>query len=263
MRRLRALIRKELLDAARNRGALVPVAVAAVLFLALPVTIAVIIPSASGHPLSEDADLVNASTAFLASGLTVEARVQVFVFEQFLLLFLLLPITGAMALAAHAIVGEKQARTLEPLLATPLTTPELLVAKVVGALVPTLAISFLGLALYGGIVAAIAQPGVLAAMLGARTLTLTLLVGPAAALVALQLAIVISSRVNDPRTAQQFGVIIVLPLTAVLIAQFTGSTWLSTGMLGAIALGLVGAWLALLAVSVVLFDREQILTRWR
>ena len=39
--------------------------------------------------------------------------------------------------AAHAVVGEKQARTLEPLLATPITTVELLVAKVLGALVPT------------------------------------------------------------------------------------------------------------------------------
>ena len=56
-----------------------------------------------------------------------------------------MPITGAMALAAHAIVGEKQARTLEPLLATPITTTELLVAKVLGALVPTLAISAAGL----------------------------------------------------------------------------------------------------------------------
>ena len=50
------------------------------------------------------------------------ARVQLFLFQQFLMLFLLTPITGAMALAAHAIVGEKQARTLEPLLATPMTT---------------------------------------------------------------------------------------------------------------------------------------------
>ena len=61
------------------------------------------------------------------------------------MLFLLTPITGAMALAAHAVVGEKQARTLEPLLATPITTFELLVAKVLGALLPTLVISFAGL----------------------------------------------------------------------------------------------------------------------
>ena len=34
-----------------------------------------------------------------------------------------------MSVAAYAVIGEKQARTLEPLLATPLTTFELLAAK--------------------------------------------------------------------------------------------------------------------------------------
>ena len=35
-----------------------------------------------------------------------------------------------MSVAAHSVIGEKQARTLEPLLATPLKTSELLAAKV-------------------------------------------------------------------------------------------------------------------------------------
>ena len=70
---------------------------------------------------------------------------QLFLFQQFLMLFLLTPITGAMALAAHAIVGEKQARTLEPLLATPSRRSSCWSAKVLGALLPTLAISMAGL----------------------------------------------------------------------------------------------------------------------
>ena len=152
---------------------------------------------------------------------------QLFLFQQFLMLFLLTPITGAMALAAHAIVGEKQARTLEPLLATPITTFELLAAKVVGALAPTLAISLIGLVLYFGGILLFAAPGVAAAMASVRTLMLIVLVAPAAALVSLQAAILISSRVNDARTAQQFGVLIIIPLTGVLVAQFTGSFWLS------------------------------------
>ncbi len=60
-------------------------------------------------------------------------------------------------------------------------------------------------------------------MLTARTVLLVAVIGPAAALVSLQSAIVISSRVNDARTAQQFGVLIMIPLTALLVAQFTGS----------------------------------------
>jgi ABC-2 type transport system permease protein len=179
------------------------------------------------------------------------------------MLFLLTPITGAMALAAHSIVGEKQARTLEPLLASPVTTVELLVSKVLGALLPTLAISLAGLTLYFAGIVIFADVGVAGAMLTARTFLLVALVGPAAALVSLQSAIVISSRVNDARTAQQFGVLIVIPLTALLVAQFTGSLWLSATALGLVGLGLVAIWVLLTMVSARLFEREAILTRWR
>src|SRR5207237_9007834 len=104
-----------------------------------------------------------------ANLLGANALVQLFLFQQFLLVFLLMPITGAMSLAAHAIVGEKQARTLEPLLATPLTTFELLVAKVLGALVPTLAISAGAIGLYFAWIALTAHRGAIGAMLTART----------------------------------------------------------------------------------------------
>ena len=35
---------------------------------------------------------------------------------------------------------------------------------------------------------------------------------------------------NDARTAQQFGVVIILPLTGLLVAQFTGAFWLSASI---------------------------------
>ena len=69
--------------------------------------------------------------------LTNEGAVQAFVFQQFLMLQLLIPATGAMAFAGYSLIGEKQGRTLEPLLATPITTPELLIGKGLGALLPS------------------------------------------------------------------------------------------------------------------------------
>jgi ABC-2 type transport system permease protein len=264
MTRVRALMSKEFLDIIRNRGALIPVAIVTLLSLALPFLIVVIIPDVTGESLARDADLIKVSVvAGVHIQLTAEGQIQLFLFEQFLLLFLLTPITGAMALAAHSVVGEKQSRTLEPLLATPITTTELLVAKVLAALLPTLAISFAGLVLYFGGIAIFGSPGVARAMATGRTALLVLIVGPAAALVSLQAAIVVSSRVNDARTAQQFGVLIIVPLTALLVAQFTGSVWLSGRMLAVLGLGLVAVWLLLTLVSTALFERESILTRWR
>jgi ABC-2 type transport system permease protein len=262
--RIRALISKEFLDLARNRMALLPVLVVTLLALAFPFFITIGIPALTGEALATDSDIAKASLVIGAHPeLSSEAVVQLFLFQQFLFVFMLIPITGAMALAAHSVVGEKQARTLEPLLATPITTFELLVAKVLGAFLPTLAIVVVGLALYFGGIVMLAEPGVARAMANVRTAVLVFLVGPAAALVSLQAAIVISSRVNDPRTAQQFGVLIIIPLSALLVAQFIGTLWLSPGALALIGFGLAAVWVLLTLFSIVLFDRETILTRWR
>jgi len=264
MMRLRTLFKKEVLEVTRNPAALLPVALVAVISLALPFAVTVIVPALAGQRLGDDADLLKVSlVAGVHEELSADGRVQLFLFQQFLMVFLLMPITGAMALAAHAVVGEKQARTLEPLLATPITTLELLVAKVLGALVPTLAIALAGLMLYFVCIGLFAEPGVVSAMLDARSAVLVGIIAPAAALVSLQSAIVISSRVNDARTAQQFGVLIIIPLTAILVAQFTGTLWLSATMLAVLGLGLFGIWILLTVASVALFEREAILTRWK
>jgi ABC-2 type transport system permease protein len=261
---LKALYGKELRDLSRNPGALVPVVLVTVIALALPFVVAVAVPAMTGERLGDDGDLLRLSDAAGADpALEPDARVQYFLFQQFLLLFLLTPVTGAMALAAHSVVGEKQARTLEPLLATPITTFQLLVAKVAGALVPTLLISLAGLALYAAGLAMVALPGVAGAMANTRTAALVLLVGPSAALVALQAALLVSSRVNDARTAQQFGAFIIVPIAVVMIAQFSGAFWLTAGSLALVAAALLGLWAALALVSVALFRRETILTRWR
>jgi ABC-2 type transport system permease protein len=194
------------------------------------------------------------------------AAIQLFLFHQFLLLFLVIPITGAMALDCDVCASQialLDSDELRSSLAPEMKAYPPLFAKVLGALIPTFAISLAGFIVYVLGIAFLAEPGVAAAMASARTAVLMLMVAPSAALVSLQAAIVISSRVNDARTAQQFGVMIIIPLTALLIAQFIGRVWLSASAMALIGLALFAGWLLLTAVSVVLFERESILTRWR
>jgi hypothetical protein len=56
---------------------------------------------------------------------------------------------------------------------------------------------------------------------------------------------------------------LILPLSGLLIAQFVGWTWLSARSLLLVAAGLVAVWALLAVITVALFDRETILTRWR
>ena len=88
--------------------------------------------------------------------------------------------------------------------------------------------------------------------------------GPLAALLGLQLAVCASSRVNDPRSAQQFGAIaIIVPIATLQIAQFVGGIVLTAPIIVAIAAALALGNAILLRVAISIFDRESILTRWR
>jgi ABC-2 type transport system permease protein len=84
-----------------------------------------------------------------------------------------------------------------------------------------------------------------------------------AALAALQLAVCVSSRVNDARSAQQIGALVILPVAALLIMQLTGNFVLTVPFSALLALALAGVNAALMAVAIALFDRESILTRWK
>ena len=72
----------------------------------------------------------------------------------------------------------------------------------------------------------------------------------------------VSSRVNDPRTAQQIGGFVVIPIIAVAVAQFFGGQptfTIDQVIIGDLLVaGLIGVTLAIGSWA---FDREQILTR--
>lgn len=266
--RILTLIGKELRELRANPGTLLPAAVLVIPSTLLPFLVLHLIPRLTGEKLADDEDIrrLVALTQTLQpsfAGLSVEAAAQAFMLQQLMFLFLIGPIIAAVSLAAYSVVGEKQARTLEPLLTTPLTTGELLIAKTVAAYIPALVAAAIGVALFFAIVILLGQPGVAGALLTVRTAVLFGLVGPLAALAALQSAIAVSSRVNDPRSAQQVAAVVAVPLAGVLIGQLTGVFFLGTGLLLLAALGLLAIWAVLAVLSVALFQRETILTRWK
>lgn len=263
--RVRALMAKESAELRYSPGVLIgPVAMLLTAVL-MPVAIAVWLPAWSGESLDAAGDVVGLAREFTGpggAGLTDAALVQVLLFHHFLPLVALVPVVGAMTLITTAVVGEKHARTLEPLLATPLTSAELLLAKTATALAVALASLVAGYVLLLGLVAALALPGVAATLLSARALVLVTGVAPAASLVALTLGAIVSTRARDARSAQQTGVVVVLPLVAGFVAQLNGMVAITTADLAAVTLGLLVLATALAVVAVRAFDRERILTQW-
>jgi ABC-2 type transport system permease protein len=266
--RVGALLRKEVAEIARNRSALLPVVVVGLITTALPFFVAIVAPELSGHPLAADRDLFDTLNKVAGElpglgTLSPEGAMQAFIFSRFLVMTLLVPVTGAITFAGHSLVGEKLGRSLEPLLATPITTAELLVAKVAGALIPSLVLMLATTAVYLIGVGIFAEPGVARALLSSKTALLVLGLGPMTALVALQVGVLVSARVNDPRTAQQFGALFILPLTGLFMAQMSGAFVLSTGIGLMIVAALGVVWFLLLLFGIAIFERETILTRWK
>jgi len=89
------------------------------------------------------------------------------------------------------------------------------------------------------------------------------IVGPLMAVAAINVSIIVSSRVSDPRVAEQVSMVIMLPLLATFFAQIAGVILVNMQfmMLAAGVLLLIDVGLVVLGVR--LFQRETILTKWK
>jgi ABC-2 type transport system permease protein len=189
---------------------------------------------------------------------------QVFLISEFMMMFMLVPVIIPANIAAYSIVGEKTNRSLEPLLATPITTLELLAGKCLASVIPA------ALATYGafGIFAAGAwiltsSPTILTALMDPRWLIAIFLGGPLLAVLAVTFGLMVSSRVNDVRVAEQLSVLVILPILAGFFGQIAGLFVLNRELILIVAfvLAVVDAFMLYLAVQT--FQRETILTRWK
>jgi ABC-2 type transport system permease protein len=265
--RVFAVARKDARELLRNPGAIVPpiLMVFGSLFPAFLVIVGA--PLLDGQTLEESGEFVEDAANAVGmipelAALSGNALIQAFLFHQFSLLLLLVPIVAAMALATHAVIGEKQSRALEPLLATPISTLELLAAKTMTPFVFSLALSWAAVGIYVIGAAAIAEPGVWRAVFGPRLFTMFVVLGPLVELAALQVSVIVSSRSNDPRSAQQLTGLLILPITAVFVAQLMGAFIVSPTAILIGSLGCVLLNMALLWIGIRVFERESILTRW-
>jgi ABC-2 type transport system permease protein len=266
--RVFALARKDASELMRNPGAVIP-PILMVFASLLPLFLVIfIVPMVVGETLGQSGEFAEEAANAAGripelAGLSGEALIQVFLFHQFSLLLLLVPIVSATALATHAVIGEKLSKALEPLLATPITTIELLAAKTLTPFVFALGMTWVAVTLEVAGTIAIGQPGLWRSIVGPRLFLLFGVLGPLVVLASLEVSVIASSRASDPRSAQQLTALLILPITAVFVAQLLGLVIVGPAaiLLGALGCLILNAGLAWLGVRV--FERESILTRWR
>jgi ABC-2 type transport system permease protein len=198
------------------------------------------------------------------TGATGGECVQIFILNEFLLLYMVMPLAIPVAIAAYSIVGEKTTHSLEPLLATPITTEELLAGKGLAAAIPAIlatwgafAIFVIGMPLVG------ATPAVYRSLFSPTWLVAVLAVGPLLAALAVIFSIIVSSRVSDPRTAEQVSMVIIVPLMGLLFGQIAGVLVLNVQLMVGVAVALAVLDVGMIYMGARWFQRETILTQWK
>jgi ABC-2 type transport system permease protein len=197
------------------------------------------------------------------ASLTAGELAGAFAVQQFLVFFLLMPAYIPLSIATFSIIGEKQARSLEPVLAAPIRTSELLAGKAIAALVPGVLAGWTTYVLFVALASFVYGPALFGVVTDLSWLAGVFLLGPAVGLSSVVAGVIVSARVNDPRVAQQIGGVIIVPVIALVLVQATGT--LLVGPLGYLLLSAAVTAVSLvgLRIGVRLFDREAILTRWR
>jgi ABC-2 type transport system permease protein len=262
MDRIRTIIDKEWAEVFKNRMVLFTIVFLPLIFTALPLIVLSVFRS-TGEISGDMADMP-AQFAQACGNVSPGDCMQIYVLNQFLIMFMIMPMAIPVAIAAYSIVGEKTTHSLEPLLATPISTAELMTGKALAAALPAVGATWLSFFLFVLIAPLVgASAGAQSYYLGSTWLTGILLIGPLMAVLAVIFALIVSSRVSDPRVAEQVSMVIIVPLLAVMFGQIGGILVINTQFMLIASAVLLVSDIALIFLGVRFFQRETILTKWK
>jgi ABC-2 type transport system permease protein len=269
MRLLLLFLVKEARDARRNKTIWPVYLVLPHIAVALPVFFTLALPSLLAAAMQKQDDtllailrLVQAAEEF--AGLPPEEAATRFLLRNLAGFYLLLPVVMSSISAAFSIVGEKQQRTLEPILATPITDRQLLLGKLLASLLPAVMVTWASALIAALIVDLITWQRYGAWVLPDRFwLVGVLALGPLLGVGAVLATIRLSARMSDPQAANQFTGLVIMPAFMLGLGLFGKLLTFSFAALCVACLVVALLDLALFRLNVTKFQREEILTRWK
>ncbi len=166
------------------------------------------------------------------------------------------PSTFSLVIALETFVGEKERRSLEPLLATPLTDLQLYLGKLIAAILPPVIASYVGMLFYMLL---------LGFSLGwwpsLPLLAVAFALATTQALVMVTVAVIISAQSTSVRAANLLASFIIIPMSFVLQWEASLLLFADFTALWMIALFLLVAALLFARIGLRMFNREHLLGR--
>jgi ABC-2 type transport system permease protein len=261
-------LRRELRESRRDSQFWMGYGIMGVLSIVFPVLVVALGPVMMSDAARGDPDLAALlqmvrGTGEFASFSPVEGMTR-YLLRTISVFYLLMCVTTSSMGAAFSIVGEKQQRTLEPVLATPISDRELMISKLVAVTLPSILITW----------AAGVTGAALCNVLGYRSFGVLLLpdrfwamalfvLSPLAGLCGTLLAMRVSARMSSAQAASQFTALVVMPGLLVTIGLAGKTLTLSFTAVLVFALVLLLGVVYLFGLNLRKFEREEILTRWK
>ena len=166
------------------------------------------------------------------------------------------PTSFSLVIALETFVGEKERKSLEPLLATPLTNTQLYLGKMLASLVPPLGASFLGITVY-----TIGIYSTLGPVLALDMLLLVVALTTVQAVIMVAGAVVVSSQTTSVRAANLLASFIIVPMALLIQFEAAMMFWGNQTGLWLLVAALVIVAGVLVRMGVALFNREELLGR--
>ncbi|NLM25427.1 MAG: ABC transporter permease subunit [Firmicutes bacterium] len=180
----------------------------------------------------------------------------VYLFAPF---FLMIPVMISSVVAASSFVGEKERKTLESLLYTPIDIASLFWGKLLSAFIPAIGLTLISALGYMLVVNILSYD-----LFGqfifpqANWLVLIFWVVPTVSLFAIFLNVYVSARVKGFQEAYQLGGLVILPIIALFVSQMAGIMFFSSLVLGALGFIMLVVDLFLVYKTTKDFDRNRL-----
>jgi len=261
---------KDWREVSRNWQVLLPIVVVPFMFSVLLPLFIILIPSLATMPGSSLEGL-GAMIKNLPSnvkdqlvGMT-DQQVLIYIMSLYFFapFFLIIPLMASSVIASDSFAGEKERKTIEALLATPISDSELFLGKILVSFIPSMIVTVVSFLIYSTIVNVFSFTIFNGRLLLPNLMWIMLIFGlaPTLALASIGLTVMISAKVKGVREAQQISVILLIPILMLIFGQVAGATIFGPIMVGI----LIGAFaivdLLVFHVGVKIFRREEILSK--
>lgn len=264
------VFRKDWREISRNWQIILPIVVVPLMFSILLPVLVVVIPGQAAVPSSSLSDLdammrnLPGNVKGELAGMT-DQQILVYVMSLYFFapFFLIIPLMASSVIASDSFAGEKERKTIEALLAMPMTDSDLFLGKVLISFVPSMMVTLISFLIYSAVVDAFSYALFDGRLLLPNTVWILLIFGlaPTVALASIGLTVMISARVRGFREAQQISAILLLPILMLVFGQMAGAIVFGPAVVAA----LVGLFaiidVLVFRIGVKLFRREEIMSK--